>query len=111
MNKFFVKKLPSLTAGQNGVKFKNVITKKLNTSIVAVAGLEPATCFRFARNPLLPTELHDKPYIFIRSEAHAGAQPCLRYLVIRSWTYSEPSLHLFVLLNTPLLPWLIRPTH
>ena len=33
------------------------------------------------------------------AKAHAGAQPCLRYLVIRSWTYSEPSLHLFVLFN------------
>ena len=29
------------------------------------------------------------PYIFIRSEAHAGAQPCLRYLVIRSWTIAN----------------------
>ena len=34
-------------------------------------------------NPVLPTELHGIPYIFIRSEAHAGAKPCLRYLVIR----------------------------
>lgn len=24
-----------------------------------------------------------QPYIFIRSEAHAGAKPCLRYFVIR----------------------------
>ena len=27
---------------------------------------------------------------FIWIKAHAGAQPCLRYLVIRSWTNSEP---------------------
>ena len=33
------------------------------SSIVAVAGLEPATCFRFTRNPLLPTELHGTIYI------------------------------------------------
>ena len=33
------------------------------SSIVAVAGLEPATCFRFTRNPLLPTELHGTMYI------------------------------------------------
>ena len=41
------------------------------------------------RPDTLPTELHGKPYIFIRSEAHAGAQPCLRYLVIRSWTIAN----------------------
>ena len=35
------------------------------------------------RPDALPTELHGIPYIFIRSEAHAGAKPCLRYLVIR----------------------------
>ena len=33
------------------------------SSIVAVAGFEPATCFRFTRNPLLPTELHGTIYI------------------------------------------------
>ena len=33
------------------------------SSIVAVTGLEPATCFRFTRNPLLPTELHGTIYI------------------------------------------------
>ncbi len=54
--------------------------------IVAVAGFEPATsCFLHLplKDRALPTELHGKPYIFIRSEAHAGAKPCLRYLDIR----------------------------
>ena len=36
-------------------------------------------------NSVLPTELHGIPYIFIKFEAHAGAKPCLRYLVIRWW--------------------------
>ena len=31
--------------------------------VFAVAGLEPATCFRFSRNPLVPTELHGTIYI------------------------------------------------
>ena len=26
-------------------------------------------------------------YVLSKAQAHAGAQPCLRYLVIRSWTY------------------------
>ena len=34
------------------------------------------------QSALLPTELHGKPYIFIRSEAHAGHYPCLRYFNI-----------------------------
>ena len=46
----------------------------------------------------LPTELHDTHlYLLSEVQAHAGAKPCLRYLVIRWWQISEPSLRLFAL--------------
>ena len=42
-------------------------------------------------NPVLPIKLHGIPYIFIWIKAHAGHHPCLRYLVIRSWTIANLS--------------------
>ena len=78
-------------------------------SFVAVGGIEPPrvllreslhsfTAPIFSRSCSHQLSYTTSFYLLSEAQAHAGAQPCLRYLIIRSWTNSEPSLLLFVLL-------------
>ena len=70
--------------------------------IVAVAGLEPATCFRFTRNPLLPTELHGTIYIFL-DQGSCRCQTLPKILGYSLMTYSEPRSICTFFLNSAFL--------